>query len=324
MKQFHCIFIIIVSLFWLTIAISMVFLTSTSEAAPGDDIKLTGLDLNRKAVKLTDPKKKEFPLAERGFLWQSDDSKTKKWRPQGITGMEVDGREFIIVSWYGRKVKNYKDRGARISIVDITQLEKNPSAENYRHVLLVDKNRDTFSGTHAGGIVALNGKLHVADSRKKHKVIRVFDLDKIKRLQESEAIYNYGYILMEEYNYKAPISPSYISYDRDKIKILIGTFEKKPSDSEPNLMAWFTPPDNASKETFNRNIDDIAIYRLPNKYKKIQGMVSFKDSDNKQILWLSTSNDSGNRSNFYEMNIDINSITPKSPEIITTTIAFPV
>lgn len=319
MKQFYKISITIVSLFCLTIVISMVFLTSTSWAVPGDDIKLTDLDLDKKAVILTGKKKKEFPLAERGFLWQSDDSKTKNWRPQGITGMDVDGREFIIVSWYGRKQKKYENRGARISVVDITQLERDPSVNNYRHILLVDKNKNTFPGMHAGGIVALNGKIHVADSRGEHKVIRVFDLNKIKRLQGSVSIYNYRYILMEEYNFKAPINPSYISYDRNKKQILIGTFAKKPSDSKPNLMAWFTPPDNENREKFNENIDDIAIYRLPNNYKKIQGMVCFTDSDNKQILWLSTSYGGIYRSNFYKMNIDINSSTPKSPEIITTT-----
>ena len=317
MKKFYKVSIATISSFCLTIVISMVYFMSTSWALPGGDIKITDLNLNRKAVKLIGDKKKEFPLAERGFLWSSEDSTTKKWRPQSITGMEEDGREFILVSWYGRN--NYKNRGARISVVDLTQLERDPGSNNYRHILLVDKNKNTFPDMHAGGIVALNGKLHVADSRGKYKVIRVFDLNKIKRLKKSEAIYNYRYILMEEYNYKAPIKPSYISYDRNKKQILIGTFAKKPSNSEPNLMAWFTPPDKENTKNFNENINDIAIYRLPDKYKKIQGMVCFTDSDKKQILWLSTSYGRTKRSNFYKMNIDINSNTPKNPKIITTT-----
>jgi hypothetical protein len=69
----------------------------------GDDIKLADLDLNRQAVSLAGNKIEEFPLAERGFLWDEEDSKTKKWRPQGITGLKEAGKEYVIISWYGRK-----------------------------------------------------------------------------------------------------------------------------------------------------------------------------------------------------------------------------
>ncbi len=286
-----------------------------------DDIKLANLNLNRQAVSLTGDKKSEFPLAERGFLWDEDDANTDKWRPQGISGLKENGKEYIFVSWYGRKKEAltklgndedyYMNRGARISIVDLSSLK-------YRHVLLVNKNKETYPDMHAGGIVVLNGKLHVADSRAKYGVIRVYDFNKIKELPEAEALYDYRYILIEEYNYKAPIKPSFISYDKDRNKILIGTFEEEPSSSKPNLMAWYKTPENEQEATeFNATVDKIAVYRLPDEYKKIQGMVTSNAPNGKTILWLSTSFGSRNRSNFYKMYIDVNENTPKSPNIIT-------
>jgi hypothetical protein len=219
---------------------------------------------------------------------------------------------------------DYRKRGARISIVELSSLK-------YRHILLVDKDKKTYfdkdadtskdvhTGVmHAGGIAVLNGKLHVADSRSKPGVIRVFDFNKIKELPEAEAIHDYRFILMEEYNYKSPIKPSFIAYDKDLGKILIGTFAEEPSSSNPNLMAWYKAPENEKEATeFNSAIDKISVYRLPDKYKKIQGMAASKADNGKTILWLSTSFGADNRSNFYEMFIDINASTPKSPEIIS-------
>jgi hypothetical protein len=173
--------------------------------------------LNRQAVSLSGDKKDEFPSANRGFLWDSDDSKTKKFRPQGIAGLKDGGKEYICVSWYGRKEEgsklqvveddiDYRKRGARISIVELSSLK-------YRHILLVDKDKKTYydkdadtskdvhTGVmHAGGIAVLNGKLHVADSRSKPGVIRVFDFNKIKELPEAEAIHDYRFILMGQSN----------------------------------------------------------------------------------------------------------------------------
>lgn len=277
----------------------------------GNDIKLATLDLNRQAVNLTGNKIDEFPLAERGFLWDSDDSTTKKWRPQGITGLYEGAKEYIFVSWYGRKEEGYIERGSRISIIELSSLK-------YRHVLLVDKDMNTYPDMHAGGISVLNGKLHVADSRTGYNVIRVYNFNKIKNLPDAEAKYDYTYILIEEYNYKVPITPSYMSYDKDQKKMLIGTFAEDPSSSNPNLMAWYKAPKNKQEAiVFNTSIDKIPVYRLPNEYKKIQGMAASKAINGKTILWLSTSFGADNRSNFYKMYIELNGKTPKNPEIIT-------
>lgn len=283
--------------------------------------------LNRTANKLTGTKKAEFPLAEKGFTWKSDDSKTKKWRPQGITGVITEkGQQFVIVSWYGRNDgSDYRNRGARVSIVNVTDMDN----IQYRHVLLVAKNtgegneylpfydkgkKDHKGVMHAGGIVALNGKLHVADSRKDHRCIRVFDLNTIIKLPEEKAIHKYSYILAEEYAYKSPIKPSFISYDNDRKKILMGAFNEDPSTEKPNLFTWFTPPaSKAEVIDFDKKASDIDVFRLPNKYKKIQGMVAAKEAG-KQIFWLSTSFGRDNRSNFYKMNVGD---MPTEPNIAT-------
>lgn len=304
----------------LTMTVSMSFVLFTSMTSKVEetisDVKITDLPFNRKSVQLTGDKKKEFPKTNMGFLWQSDDSKTKKWRPQGITGMTVGDREFVIVSWYGRKAGSYSNRGARISVVDITKLKDSPSENNYRHILLLDQEGNTFydagyegdKGTmHAGGIALVNGKLHVADSRGAHRVIRVFDINKSQK--RTPKILNYEYVLVEEYNYKAPIKPSFMSYDKDRNQILMGTFAKSPSADNPNLMTWFTPPTASEVASFNQTTNQIDVYRLPNKYKKIQGMVASKDATGKQILWLSTSYGARNRSNFYKFNVNIDAST---------------
>lgn len=266
--------------------------------------------MNRTANKLTDSKQAQFPLATKGFTWDSDDSKTQAWFPQGISGLTEDSKEYVLVSWYGKSAKNYGNRGARVSILDVSDMTN----IKYRHVLLVQKDKDgkhkTFydSGKegdkgvmHAGGIAVIGKKLHVADSRKGHRCIRVFDLDKIKKLDVFKL--KYEFVLEEEYSYKVPITPSYMSYDQGKKEILIGKFNETPSDCKPNYIAWIKPPTSKNVPTHNNNIGKILIHILPKKYKKIQGASSTM-YNGKQILWLSTSYGRNSRSNFYKLYLD--------------------
>jgi hypothetical protein len=186
----------------------------------------------------------------------------------------------------------------------------------YRHILLVkkdgssyatfyDKGKDGDSGTmHAGGIAIIGKKLHAADSRKGHRCVRVFDLDKIKELADDKTIKKYKYVLVEEYSYKVPITPSFLSYDQDKSKILIGKFNETPSDCKPNYIAWIKPPAPQNVVEHNKNIGKILVHILPKKYKKIQGISATLDDNKKQVLWLSTSYGRGNRSNFYQLHLD--------------------
>lgn len=302
----------------------MFFLITNIATAQNQNIKITDLNLNRIAESLVGDKKNEFPKAENGFLWNLEDAKTKKWQPQGITGVTVDNKEFVIVSWYGRPQftedplthkktiptgtsMDYSDRGARISIVNITKLTQEPSQPNYRNILLIDQNHETYHGMKASSIVAINGKLHVTDTRKGKNVIRVFDLNKIQYLPEAKAVKSYRYILVEEYNYKTPIQPSFIAYDKDKKQILVGTSPQQLSDITPNLIGWFTPPTASTAAAFTKNIHQISVFKIPNQYKNIQGIASSKDANNKQILWISTSSVKSERSIFYKMNIETSS-----------------
>lgn len=310
--------VIILLSFLFTALTSPTYETNFKKSGASETITLNNISshLNRNANKLTEVQKSEFPLAEKGFTWNSEDSKTKKWRTQGITGLTTEKKqELVIVSWYGRKDgADYRNRGSRVSIINVTNMDD----IKYRHVLLVEENlyegekylpfydegKKNHKGVlHAGGIVALDGKLHVADSRRDHKVIRVFNLNEVKKLPRNERIHKYEYILVEEYSYKAKIKPSFISYDSSRKKILMGTYNKSPSNDEPNEFTWFNPPvDRCSAFNFDKELNKIDIYRLPDAYKKIQGMVATQKSG-KQILWLSTSYGSGNRSNFYKMNL---------------------
>ena len=155
--------------------------------------------------------------------------------------------------------------------------------------MLVDKNYKTFKGMHAGGLVYINGKLHVPDTRKGKKVIYVFSLDKIKKIPKNKKslFYNYKYVLQEERSYKVSIKPSFMSYDYDKNKVLIGEFNKcsnKHTDSlkctlnKNNRLSWYT----IGKE--NKKLASCAPY-----FSEMQGAVSFKDPVSSQHFLFTTS-----------------------------------
>jgi hypothetical protein len=90
-------------------------------------VPISSLNLNRMATKLNPGQLATYDPAYMGFIWNDPDNVTPEWRPQGITGMEVDSKKFIIVSWYDFDPGN---RGSRISFVDITDLDN----IKYRHV----------------------------------------------------------------------------------------------------------------------------------------------------------------------------------------------
>ncbi|GGF49542.1 hypothetical protein [Echinicola rosea] len=165
-----------------------------------------------------------------GFKWNSGDQQTEDWRPQGITGFQWSGRNFLLVSWYAvgpsqiPGIEN-KHKGARVSLVDITDMND----ITYRHILLVQdidnpfytpSNDYTQLGefgpvrVHAGGLAYFDEKLYVASTQ---LGIRVFDLNKIvevagdsskSRLGEETdgtlRAFNYRYILPQSGYYDIP------------------------------------------------------------------------------------------------------------------------
>ena len=75
-------------------------------------------------------------MRDRGFAWRSDDRKTKKWRPQGITLLSRDSSDrAAVVSWYS-SIEG--DKGVRLSFVAL----EGDARYKYRHVLLVRPSND--------------------------------------------------------------------------------------------------------------------------------------------------------------------------------------
>ena len=174
------------------------------------------LNLNRKAGAFSGAPT-NLNGATGGFLWQDDDAKTTKWRPQGVTTMSKSGRRFVLVSWYGRKEEGYANRGARISFVDVTAMHSIAAKYSYRHVLLVDEHFCTLPKIHAGGIEERNGLIYVADSRKGQQGIRVFDIEtnlfEVPESLQSE-MFGYRYVLRSASFFHVPTKPSFIGFDQ--------------------------------------------------------------------------------------------------------------
>ena len=191
------------------------------------------LNLNRK----DQPLLIKPSLAHTGFIWKRDDNRTKKWRPQGITGFTQGKKKFLVVSWYGRPDTKAAHSGARLSFVDVTSMKK----VKYRHVLLVNKDYQVMDGHHAGGIAYRKGELHVVDTRKEvgGKKVGVFSINDIQEVPESDrgTFKDYRYILKESRSYDVAIKPSTISYDPKTDRFLIASFyEKKAGEME-----WYSP-----------------------------------------------------------------------------------
>ena len=263
-------------------------LTRSFKPQPGDIVRavfefktvsLEDLDLNRTATKLSAEalQDKGFHDAHTGFQWNDGDNETKKFRPQGIAEIEDSNtnysKRFLVVSWYGRTKEqgapeDYANRGARVSFVDITDID-NPDVKEfqYRHVLLVDENYNTFcdeagKAIHAGGLVYKDGKLHVPDDRKDpvtgepKKEVHVFSIDSIQEVDPDD-FYDYRYILKAESSYEVPIEPHFLSYDWDRDQVLVGTFHypDKGYSEDPNL-AWYTIGDVDSGSPFCEDFFD--------------------------------------------------------------------
>ncbi|GAA2420928.1 hypothetical protein GCM10010191_35360 [Actinomadura vinacea] len=138
----------------------------------------------------------KVPAGAKVFCFNSADTKSKEWYPQGMTGVsdaqddEKWGSEKpLLVSWYDAD-KKAPHKSARVTFI-------NTKDNTYRHVLLVwpYQNADgktTFepvgahgsdTGIHAGGIAWYGNRLYVADT---NTGLRVFDMRQIFDLGKSE------------------------------------------------------------------------------------------------------------------------------------------
>lgn len=256
-------------------------------------IPLCDLDLNRTATSLTEPQLSPLFPAHKGFLWNIGDNETLKFRPQGITDVFLDCKRYIAVTWYGRADQDYENRGARVSFVNITNMD----SIEYRHVLLVDEEYNTLEGIHAGGLHYLNGHLFVPDTRStSNKRIYAFDLADIKRVpdEDLEIFYNYRYILKITETIHLPIQPSCVSYDWDSEEFMIATFYNLCDVgcvfNAATTFSWFEKDSVTSSSPYHINFFD-----------RTQGIASIDDftEPTQKMIWTSQSYGKFNPSYLY-------------------------
>ena len=185
-------------------------------------------------------------IMSEGFLWDEEDGRTTRWRPQGVTTFNATNgtrKSFVLVSWYGRADDGYDDRGGSVSFVDVSRMQSWRRGDGtiassamatylYEHVLLVDERFCTLPNIHVGGIEQVDGTLYVADSRKDQQKILEFDLvgglyDVSTWEGASDAFLGHRYVLRTSgSSFRSPITPSFLSYDADCEEFVIGTYAR--------------------------------------------------------------------------------------------------
>ena len=260
-------------------------------------VSLCDLDLNRTATKLSPAQLVTVSPANKGFIWNTGDNETDKFRPQGVTDITLGCRKYIGVSWYGRSSENYENRGARVSLVDISDMDN----IQYRHILLVDENYNTFNDIHAGGLLYKNDTLYIPDTRSgSGKRIYGFALNDIKRVPDTDlsTFYDYRYIVKRVVTRHLPIQSSTISYDWDSDEMLIATFKNLCNTCNFNpetTFSWFGINNVTSSAPFHINFFD-----------KAQGMASIDNPLNpsKKLMWTASSYGRNNPSYIYATEFD--------------------
>jgi hypothetical protein len=148
-----------------------------------------------------------------GFQFDREDSRTKRWYPQGIDG---DGRR-LLVSWYAKDTD-----AARLSVID-------PEAGRYGHVALVTADGKPIK-THAGGLAWRGDFLYVADTK---RGLRLFDLTRFQ-----------GDTLPQAGRYKPAgeaLRFSFASVDHEAGGLLVGEYLDKAPGAR--LVRWPFAPD---------------------------------------------------------------------------------
>ena len=279
-------------------------------------LSVNSLNLNRTGTKMTATQLSQFGPAFEGYRWENGDAVTQKWRPQGISGYNKSGKEWSLVSWYGRHItgtlfcnEDYRNRGDRVSFVDISDMDN----IHYRHVLLVDENGDEFYDMHAGGLAVIGDTLFTVDSRGSIDAVYAFSLDSIIEIPSADQgnYFGYRYILPKLPGADSlPINPSFISYDFDDNNLTVGSFQNCPSNNcstpENNKLIWFQPGAVNPTSNFYNGL-----------FGKMQGLVTADnlDNSNKKDVWVSTSYGSSNNSRLYYFNHDFGANTMQNQTI---------
>mmetsp|Transcript_26396 Transcript_26396/g.49518 ORF Transcript_26396/g.49518 Transcript_26396/m.49518 type:complete len:364 (+) Transcript_26396:40-1131(+) len=290
-----------VEMSWWVTGVSLLSLFNVGWSNSYDVIPLDEVSLNRVGNMMTSAALDDVPHAKFGFTWEDGDASTLKWRPQGMTTtVSTSNKEYVAVSWYGRSQEDYSDRGARISIVNIQEsLDSNSSSVQYRHVLLVDENYNTFEGIHAGGLAcAGDNYIHVPDSRSGTKKVYTFSTTNIRYIPSSDrsAFYDYAYVMPRVGSYDVPITPSFMSYDFSRSQFLVGTFYQCSSYHEDTSECLNEPHD-----TFTWYSAGTATSTTPSCqpfFSEMQGAQSATMAD-EYVLWSSSSYGSSHESHLH-------------------------
>jgi hypothetical protein len=271
-------------------------------------VPLDEMYLNRIGNVMSSDQLDEVPYAQLGFTWEDGDASTLKWRPQGVATVPSNSTEYIAVSWYGRSQEGYEDRGVRISFVNTQN-----TTVTYRHVLLVDENFNTFPNMHAGGLACTGDELlHVPDSRSGTKKIYTFSTSEILYIPSEDRgqFYDYAYVMQRVGSYDVPITPSFLSYDWTRSKMLVGTFYQCSDyhkDTEDCLndthtqLSWYTVGD----------VDSHSPSCQP-FFSEMQGAASSKENSS-FVLWSSSSYGSGHESHLHISTLPTDQCDASSP-----------
>lgn len=270
---------------------------------------LDQISLNRYATRLAVSSSNiaKFPNFDLGFTWNDEDQDTTKWRPQGLSGITTTAnKEFIAVSWYGREEEAYDDRGVRVAFVDVSDIQ-GTSDIMYRHVLLVDEKYKTFVNMHGGGLVQNGDLLHVPDSRVGENKVHTFSLSNIQYIPEADRdkFYNYEYVLPKVSSYSVPITPSFMSFDFARNKVILGTFYQCSSYHQDTSACLANTNDTLMWYEVG-SVGSSSPYCAP-FFSEMQGAASSTNTDGTtSVLWTSSSYGSSNISHLHITNLGSN------------------
>lgn len=239
----------------------------------GGRVGLAGVlnDLNRVARVVEVPGK----AAAWGFGWNSEDNRSQRWFPQGITTSadaggndHVNGRQIVCTSWYSQVVADLH-KGSRLTFVDVTER----AVPRYRHVLLVEPvlrangRVDVLPvKVHAGGIVWHGPYVHVAGTARGIYSFRLDDIVKVHAGGDQNALavhedgrvdtFGYRYVLPVRFVYEAmadrgseQLRYSFMSVDRSLVPARLIAGEYAVGSMTTRLVSYAIDPETSLLRT---------------------------------------------------------------------------
>ena len=173
---------------------------------------------------------------------------------------------------------------------------------------------------HVGGIEAVNGTLYVADSRKGQYQILMFDIaNGLYELPDDmqSNMSGFRYVLRQSSSFPSPIKPSFISYDSNFNKFVVGTYARcgnaigKHVDSKDCFEGRDTtlfPKLRPRLVWLDSKSDNSNTTKCWSYFSEMQGAASAK-FDNASMIWTSSSYGPISNSHLHVVNVS-SSFTP--------------